>query len=336
MNPTVFIAVGEQDAAIRDYAQGLLGAVVLRPELGHDGRFFFIQGNDPWLIDPELNAEILDRPVYRAQRMAYPVLASLGGTLPAHGVVWGMLVVNVLALSVGAWVCALLAERFGGSVWWGLAFPFNIGLISEFSIGGAGIVATAAAFAAVLYLLEGRVLGASLLFVLSCLAREVMLIAVAGAALWLILGQRMLTAIKVASLPVLAVVAWGVYIRLALPGGGAVAEGNLGLPFVGFVDNLDNWFADPFELLIGVVIVLVLGLYAYRAWKTPSLTALTFLPFAVLAFLLAGPVWDGYFNITRAVAPVLTAYVLITFTPSARYQAEVLAESRPVGMDRRG
>jgi hypothetical protein len=327
MNPTVFIAVGEESGEIREYAEELLDDVALRPALGHDGRFFFVQANDPWMLAPDANAAILDRPVYRAQRMAYPVLASLGGILPPTGVVWGMLVVNILAMSAGAFVCGLLAFRFGGSAWWGLAFPFNIGLISEFSIGGAGIVATAAAFAAVLLLLEEEVLGSSLLFALSCLAREVMLIAVAGAVVWLLVTRQPRIAARVAVWPVVAVVAWGAYIRLVLPGGGAVAEGNLGLPFVGFIDNFANWKADPFELLIGLVVVVVLVFYSYRALRNPSLTAWTFLPLAVLAFLLAEPVWDGYFNITRAVAPVLTAYFLITFAPSVEQQRRLVEES---------
>lgn len=327
MDPTVFIAVGEQSGEIREYAEDLLGDVALRPELGHDGRFFFVQANDPWLLEPDANASILDRPVYRAQRMAYPMMASLVGILPPSGVVWGMVVVNILAMAAGAGVCGLLAIRFGGSAWWGLAFPFNIGLISEFSIGGAGIVATGAAFAAVLMLLEERVLGASLLFALSCLAREVMLISVAGAAVWLLLTKKPGIAARIAVWPVVAVLAWGAYIRLVLPAGGAVAEGNLGLPLVGFIDNFENWGSDPFELIIGLVVVVVLLFYTYRALRNPSLTAWTFLPFAVLAFLLAEPVWDGYFNITRAVAPVLTAYFLITFAPSVEEHRRLIAES---------
>lgn len=329
MNPTVFIAVGEEDQLIRKYSENLLGEVVLRPQLGHDGRFFFVQGNDPWLLDPENNAEILDRPVYRTQRMAYPVLSSLGGLFAPIGVVWGMLIVNILAMSAGAWASAGLASRFGGSVWWGLAFPFNLGLISEFSIGGAGILAMAAAFAGVLLLLDKHVVIASLAFTVSSLSREVMLITVAGAALWLVITNRRWDALKIVVPSLAAVGLWAAYVRLVLSGGGEIVEGNLGPPFVGFIQNLSNWLDDPFEMLIGMVVVLVLLFYSYRAWKTPSLTAWAFLPFAVLAFLLAEPVWDGYFNITRAVAPVLTAYFLITFAPSPTYQSD-LALTRPL------
>lgn len=327
MNPTIFIAIGEEDAAIREYAERLLDDVFLRPQLGHDGRFFFVQANDPWLLDSGNHAEILDRPVYRTQRMAYPVLASAGGILSPEGVVWGMLVVNILALGLGAYVCSILAVSVGGSKWWGLIFPLNVGLMSEFAIGGGGIVAAAIAFAAVLALTEDRIGLASLLFAIASLSREVMLIGVAGAVVWLLINRRLAIAIRIALPSLLAVGVWAMYIRWVLPEGAKIIE--LGPPLVGLVQNWENWLADPFEFLVGSVVVLLLVFYTYRAWKTPSLTAWTFLPFAALGFFLAEPVWDGYFNVTRAVAPILTAYFLITFAPSAAYQAN-LVRSNPL------
>ena len=327
MNPTIFIAIGEDDVAIRQYAERRLDEVVLRPELGHDGRFFFVQANDPWLLDPKEHAEILDRPVYRTQRMGYPVLSSIGGILPPEGVVWGMLAVNVLALGLGAYVCSILAVNSGGSSWWGVIFPLNVGLMSEFSIGGGGIVAASLAFAAVMALKQDRVVFASLLFAFSSLSREVMLIGVAGAAFWLFANGRRKDAVRIAFPSLFAVAGWAMYIRWVLPEGAKVIE--LGLPFVGLVENFDHWLADPFEFLVGSVVVLLLAFYGYRALKTPSLTAWTFLPFAVLGFFLAEPVWNGYFNVTRAVAPILTAYFLITFAPSAEHQAN-LERSNPL------
>jgi len=330
LNPTVFVAVGEEDLEIREYAERLLDDVVLRPELGHDGRFFFVQANDPWLLDPEDNAEILDRPVYRAQRMAYPVLASAGGLLPPGGVVWGMLIVNVLAMGAGAWASAVLANRYGGSAWWGLAFPLNIGLLSEFNIGGGGVVASAAAFVAVLALSNDRLLRGSLLFAVACLAREVMLISVAGTALWFLATHRRREATLVVLPSAAAVGVWALYVRGVFPEEEPVGAGNLGFPFVGFLKNFENWLRDPFELVVGLVVVLVLLIFLFRAWRTPSLTAWAFAPFAALAFLLAEPVWNGYFNITRAVAPAITAYFLVAFATTAEKQAE-LERANPIG-----
>jgi hypothetical protein len=312
MNPTIFLAVGEDAGEIRTYAEQQLGDLILRPQLGHDGRFFFVQANDPWIRDPANHAEILDRPIYRSQRMAYPAIAGLGGLLPPSLVVWGMILTNVIAIAVGTFAVASLATQMGGSAWWGLAFPLNIGILSEFVVGGAGVVAAAAAFAAVLALIRGHLFVGSLLFGLSALARESMLVVVFGCVLFLFLRRDRSSALRVAVPSLLLVGGWHLYLRSVLPAE-AYDTSDIGLPFVGFLQNLSNWWANPLELAVGVVITMILVLYAIRSLKYRTLTSWAFLPFVPLAFLLAEQVWDGFFNISRAVAPVLTAYVLVTF-----------------------
>lgn len=325
-NPTVFTAVGEDDQAIRDYAEARLDDVILRPQLGHDGRFFFVQGNDPWLLDPDENAAVLDRPTYRSQRMLYPILASLGGTLGPEGVTWGMVIVNILAMAGGASAAAAIAIRLGGSQWWGLAFPLNIGLISEFSVGGAGIVAAAAAFGAILFLMERRLAIATLLIVASVLSREVMVLTAIGGAGYLLFKGKRQSAFIFGISPVIAAGVWALFLRVRLPSDGDVVAGNLGPPLAGFIRNLPNWFADPVELAVGLVTVLVLVFLTIRAVRTPTLLAWGFVLFAPLAFLLTEPVWDGYFNISRAVAPVYTAYILLAF--AANSDSEQVLTSR--------
>lgn len=330
MNPTIFIAVGEESGEIRAYAEERLDELDLRADLGHDGRFFFVQGNDPWLLDPEEHAAVLDRPIYRSQRMAYPVLASGFGLLPPVGVVWGMLVVNVIGMGAGGYFAARIAADMGGSALWGLAFPLNLGLISEFGLGGAGIVATAAAFAAIVALIRRRPLTAGILFAIACLSREVMLLAVAGAGVWQFLKKERRVAAVVA-LPLVAVLSWGLYARIVLPPEATVVQGNFDWPFLGLVSNLGNWLNDPLELAVGATTVLILGFFVYRALRRPSLTAWTFLPFIPMAFVLGEAVWDGYFNITRAVAPVLTAYFLITFAADVEIPAMTEGPSEAPG-----
>ena len=95
----------------------------MRGDLGHDGRFFFVQGNDPWVLEPEVNAVVLDRPLYRSQRMFYPLLAGGFGLFSPEGVVWGLLVVNVIAMGLGTWAVAVLAVEMGLSSWSGSRLP---------------------------------------------------------------------------------------------------------------------------------------------------------------------------------------------------------------------
>ena len=204
-NPTVFVAFGEESLATRQYGEERLGELILRQMQGHDGRFFFIQANDPWVLDPETNASIMDRPLYRSQRMLYPVLAGGAGLFGPETIVWSMLVVNLIALGIGTWVTALIAIEMGGSPLWGLAFALNLGFVSEIIISGAGIVAAAAAFGSVLMFMRDRVSMGIALLALAALSREAMLIAAVGTAIWLWMEKRSRDAVVTALVPGLAV-----------------------------------------------------------------------------------------------------------------------------------
>ena len=102
--------------------------------LGHDGSMFFLQALDPFFLDPDEHAVHLDRPEYRAQRMLFPLLAGFGGLLPPEAVLWSMAVVNIAAISLGSLGTARIAGQLGGSLWLGLAFAVNPGIIFEFDI----------------------------------------------------------------------------------------------------------------------------------------------------------------------------------------------------------
>src|SRR5215211_633473 len=96
MDPTVFLAFGEDSTAQTEYARRFLDHVATRPEAGHDGKYFFVLANDPWLLHPDHNAVVLDRPAYRAERILYPMLASGFGSFPPAVVVWSLLITNIV------------------------------------------------------------------------------------------------------------------------------------------------------------------------------------------------------------------------------------------------
>ncbi|HEX5671871.1 MAG TPA: hypothetical protein VFY46_04020, partial [Acidimicrobiia bacterium] len=122
-NPSIFLALGEESPRQTAYAQSRLGSVVVRDAFGHDGKFFFVQANDPFHLEPDANAAFLDRPVYRGQRMLYPALAGGLGLFPPGLVVWSMLGVNLAALVAATAVAGKLAAGWGASPWLGLAVP---------------------------------------------------------------------------------------------------------------------------------------------------------------------------------------------------------------------
>lgn len=326
---TIFVALGEEAGPTREYAEQRLGQVYLRGALGHDGRFFFVQANDPWVLDPEGNAEVLDRPLYRGQRMLYPMLAGGFGLFGPETIVWAMLVVNLLAMGIGSWAVAQIAEEMGGSPWWGLAFVLNIGFFSEVNIGGAGVVAAAAAFGAVLMFMRERMTAGVGLLVVAVLAREAMLIAAAGIAFWLWLDRRRKTAVTVAAVPGLAVVVWAIYLRVRMAEGSVAAEvQEIGWPFVGFVEAFASWRDDPLDLAVGAAMMALFVLFTRRVLISRHVVGWAFLGFVALGVVFTEQVWRSYFDITRAVAPIITSFVLLVFVDSktvARSTGEALA-----------
>lgn len=316
MDPTVFLALGDDSPTQTAYARRLLDEVRTRRDFGHDGRFFFPQANDPWLLEPEQHAAVLDGPVYRSQRMLFPMIAGGFGLFPPGVVVWSMLITNLLAIVLGAFVAARLAVRWGASVWLGLAVPLNIGLIFELDIGGAGIVAYTFALAGLYALVEERVWPASLLFAAAALSREVMIAFAAGVfVLWWLDGRRLPW--RVVITPLLAVAVWYAFVRLRLDGVSGVGgrTENFSPPFLGIFEAFRSWVGDPGHLLLNAVLVMVVIAFIPLALRSRLPLAWGALPFVAFATVLSVEVIREPFNFSRAVAPVFTAVPFLILVP---------------------
>ena len=314
LNPTIFLALGEDSHVQTSYARDLLGDVVTRPDLGHDGRFFFPQANDPWYLDPQMHAAVLDRPVYRGQRMLFPMLAGGFGLFPPHAIAWAMLITNVVAFGLGTLLAARLAQTWGASPLLGLAIPLNIGLIFELDIGGAGVLAYVLCVAAVYSLSQGREWPAATLLAGAALSREVMLLFAAGLLVVYWLREHRFQW-RLLALPVIAMGIWHIYLRIQLEG--VVGEGGgreaFAPPFVGMWQAFMLWAEEPADLLLGVMMLAVVVVFALRAIRSRQPLAWGALPFVALVTTLSVYVWREPVDLSRALAPVFTAYAFVLF-----------------------
>jgi hypothetical protein len=313
------VKFGEERVERTEHAEAEMGReVVTLSDLGHDGQFFFIQALDPLHLDPGTNAALLDRPIYRSQRMLYPLVAGGGGAVPAHWLPWTMLLTNLFAISLGTLATARLAERSGASPWWGLAFTLNIGIVFELDISGAGVLAFAAALWGVAMLEEERVREATAWFVVAVLAREVMFLFLAGVILlrWWRTGR---IPWMLGVVPALVAGSWALYLRLRLSDHTDVDQvEEFGVPFRGIWLAFQNWLDRPLDLAVMAAVVAVIPLFVVRAVRRPTYLGWGAIGFVLMAVLLSRQVWWRFFDITRAIAPVLTAYVLLTFVDGRR------------------
>jgi hypothetical protein len=316
LDPTIFMAFGEEKPIQTAYARRLLGDVTTRPNFGHDGKFFFVQANDPWYLDPERNAAVIDRPVYRGQRMMYPMIAGGFGLFPPGVVAWSMLVTNLLAMAIGALMAAKLAARWGVSTWLGLAVPLNIGLIFEVDIGGAGVVAYVFGLGALYALVCESTWGAALLLGAAALAREVMFAFALGLFVLYWLVERK-PRWRLVLTPLVAMAAWNVYLQLRLGDVSGVGGGPEAFspPFLGLLEGIKSWTGDPLRLILNVVILAVVARFVPVALRSRSPIAWGALPFVALTIILSVNVWREPYDLSRALAPVLTAAPFLPLVP---------------------
>lgn len=308
-NPSATAAFGVDEELSLAYADSVLDHVLVREAFGHDGKFFFIQANDPLLLAPDEHAAYLDRPTYRAQRMLYPLLAGAGGLLGPEAILWGLIVVNLLAIGLGTAAVAVYSARLGMSPWLGLAFPLNPGIISELGLDGGGILAFALVCVAVAAVQWERPVLAVVSLTLAVLAREVMLLSALGLALWFWRRRDRRMALAMA-IPGLAAVAWAGYLRWRLPGGEASIS-EFDWPFAGFFGAASAWMEEPAHLVAGAVVAIVILLFVLQLVRGRSdpLAAAT-VGFVGLAVLLSARVWGAAFDMTRAVVPLFTAVIV--------------------------
>ncbi len=299
----IIAAIGQEDPELLTLIEDDLGReIVTRPGPGHDGRMFVIQALDPFYQD-ELTAST-DRPLYRGQRMLYPLVAGLGGALPLRFVPWGMALTHVLCFGFGTLALGRYAEHHGVNGWWGVSFALNPGLWAGIEIGGASTLALALGVAGILFLAKERTAWAALAFAGSVLTREVMLIMVVGAVLQSFRSSRRLS-IPVIAVPIGASAAWAIFLRtqITVEAVDVGVSTNFGLPFAGILDAAAVWSRSPSAVAFAIATIVVLVVVVVQAIRDPDLLVGAVAPFGLLLFVLTPAVLNATFDYSRAIAP---------------------------------
>ncbi len=307
--PGYFLGLGDKSTAL-DIARSVLGPDVPTPLAdGHDGENFWLLARDPTLSEKDL-ASHLDRPLYRAQRIGYPLLAApwrLGGE---QALLWGLVVTNLLAVGAGTWMAGSLVARSGGPALAGYAFAANplvwFALLFDFSDAVA-----LAALVGVVWAVRCRRPGvAGVLAIVGALAKESTCLGIGAVALLargLTVRQRALVALPAA----VSVVSWRLYV-MSRPGFGQDPQVQefVAVPFSGFVDAWrqgwspsGQWLDAGVALAFIPIAVLVVVLW----WRhRGSVELCAALPFALFVPFLSAQVLGIPVSSVRAIGPALT------------------------------
>jgi hypothetical protein len=323
MDPTAYVAFFREDTPAQiAYPSQILGRPVVSDGLAHDGKYFFAQANDPWYLEPERHAVVLDAPLYRAQRMLFPTIAGGFGLFPPEVILWSTIVINVLAMAVGAVIAARLATLWGFSPWLGIWVPMNIGLLLELNLGNAGVLAYTCCLAGLLTLEVERTWLAALLFAAAALTREAMVLFPLGVlALWWV--ERRRPPWRLVLVPALAMSIWHLYIRIRLSGieGSGVGAGTRALapPFVDLFRAARVWATDPKYVVLNATIIVILVAFVPLALRSRLPIVWGALPFVGLIAVISFNVWKETYDFPRAFAPVFTAIPFLV-APRLRHE----------------
>jgi hypothetical protein len=276
--PETFVVAGDQYVE----ASQAPAELVVGMGSGYDGQFVYRMVLDPFPKTQTGHGITFDSSPYRAQRVVTPALARLVDHGTPAGPALSLLVVNVLALLVGAYFAGRLVRRLGSHAAYGALLVVSLATVIPLARDLTEPVAWAATLAGLELWLAGRRPWAALVFTVAVLARETSLLVPAGLGIWAVVvwlrgrDRRALLTPAWLLVPLVVEIGWQLHLR-SVWGELPIRTGkeNVGTPFVGVLRTLTD----------------VDGATAHPVWEAERL--------AVLALL----VWAGV-RLRRSTLPV--------------------------------
>jgi hypothetical protein len=329
-NALNFIQPGEAGPSAAAFHEDFPG-IQMPSGLGLDGQQYYVVARNPF--HPTQVASLLDRPRYRLQRPLLPLLAwAVHPTGGGYGLVWAFVLVGIAAIFLGSMATGALAVQLGGKPGLALAFALTPGAWFSLRASVADGLALALVIAALALAHRERWTGAVACGVAAVLAKEVIIVVLAGWVLWKWLASRSRTALLLVAIPAVVAAGWWIALRVMLPGHEQIGE--FVAPFVGWRDAWNASWAHGHELVgmaaaIGSVVVGIAAL-ARRGLHHPLGWVLAFS--LGLATLANGDVVGNNYGSTRALMPVLVLGIVAWFTTGHPERVETSPEQMSAGM----
>ena len=285
---SAFIKAGDEFTLPREAPPGL---TVERNSSGYDGQFYYRMALHPLSREARVDGIRFDFPVYRSQRIGYPLLIHVLSGGDSRAVPWCMLVVNVLALAMIAGIAATITNR----VLAGLTVALYPGFLLTLSRDLVEAVEMCLVLGALGLMLRRRYWGAAVFLTMAALTKETALLFVIAAAFT---NRRYALPF---ALPVAAWVGWKVFLFRwwHLPIRFFSGE-DFRLPFVGLVRRIHD---VPPLAMIEIALLLVFALIVALAFRTSASSPVVkvgWLLYAALLFTLGSEFWWEDWSFLRA------------------------------------
>ena len=316
LRPASFVHFGDGSPSTA-LSKQVLGPRAPSAPGGGDGVAFWVLARDPALANV---ARYLDRPSYRADRIGYALLAAPGRLFGEGGVLWGLIVANLLAAALGTWAAAGVADLVGAPRRAALTFALCPGVLIATWLDVADGLALALLLATMVMVWRRRWVVGVACAVAAVLTKEVILAPLAGLTLLGLPKDAGRQQMALLAIPAGAVGAWALYVRTQV--GWPAQEGtDIVSPGLGYlrVWRHDMRYATDLvsqTLAIGLLVVAVAAIGLGLRRRTIASAAA--IPMAIVVLCFGPYVVGRYNNSLRAGAPLLTFVALDLY---ARYGA---------------
>ncbi|MEA2240080.1 MAG: hypothetical protein QOC81_4804 [Thermoanaerobaculia bacterium] len=293
-NPSVFVIAGDEFTD-KSAPAGLL---VAPNSSGYDGQFYYRIACDPFSTQAVVAGVHFDYPVYRLQRIGYPLLVWILSFGNRAAVPWLLIVVNLAALA-GIGAVAVLATRdLRVPAWSCLALALYPGFLLSLSRDLVEPLEVFLIILALLLLQRNRVLAAACVLVLAALTKETSLLFALGALVSGLMARPRRWIYLMFLGPFAAHLAWKVILfRLwHLPMTFVTGEHFMS-PFSGFLTRAREAVSSGGAgrtVLIEMAMLVAFGFivsFAFRSSLAPNAIKVAWLLYAALVFTLGTEFW---------------------------------------------
>lgn len=313
-NAEWFVKYGRNHPAMLERARSLLGHDDIEVAFidAHDGPLFWLIARDPLLLSPDESVPLLDRPAYRAQRILYPALAAPSRLFGEPALLWGMVVVNLVAVGIGTYVTAMIVAMVRAPVRAALAFPLNPAIVTGVLLDLSDVWATALLVSSVYAVMRKRWGWAVVAATGAVLSREVYAVGVIGLAIGAV-GAPAIARVRLVAVPGVVALGWKAYVYWRLHGAGDSASDLVLVPFLGWLDAYRlSW--KPMDrgadmVVAGVMLAVAVGVVVQ--WlRRRSLLLWAAVPFALVVPFAHFGVLSNATNSVRLLGAAITLLVV--------------------------
>lgn len=289
-----FIVAGDEFTDPADAPKGL--SVAARAP-GYDAQFYYRLALAPLSTATRVAGIRFDYPVYRAQRIGYPMLVRLLSGANPQAIPWVMLLVNIAAVGAIAATAATIVTRW----WTALAVALFPGFLLTISRDLVELVEIAFLLLALRFLLSRRIAVAVLFLTLAVLTKETAVLFAIAAGVATLVRQRAIARASAFAIPVAAYIGWKLWLfRLwNLPPNLGASE-HFTLPFAGVASVMHG--ANRLLAIEAVIIALftIIVVVAFRSSRAAAPVKLAWVAYAALFITLGAEFWWEDWSFLRA------------------------------------